>query len=55
MIGYIIAFIIDIILMFILAFTCYEWGGIFVIEGILSGIGFCLADEIWTRKKGNKK
>ena len=41
--------------MFFLAFTIYEWSGVWVIEGILSGIGFWLAGEIWARKKGDKK
>lgn len=53
--GYIVAFLIDCILMFVFAFTLFEWGGIWILEGILSGLGFWLADEIFARKKGDKK
>lgn len=38
-------------LMFVLALTCYEWNGIFITEGALTGAGIALAEEIQKKKK----
>lgn len=43
----------DIILMFLLAYFCYEWSGIWITEGILAGLGFFIAGRI--EKKGKNK
>lgn len=42
-----------IILMFLLAYFCYEWSGIWITEGILAGLGFFIAGRI--EKKGKNK
>lgn len=41
----------DIILMFVVAYFCYNWGGIWVAEGILAGLGFFAATKIQGKKE----
>lgn len=53
--GYIVAYFVIIVLMFVSAYTLYEWDGIWIVIGVLSGLGFWVSYEIWSRKKGKKK
>jgi hypothetical protein len=48
-----IALFAIIALMVIFAFTLYEWKGIFIIEGILVGIGMAIGAIINGVDKGN--
>ena len=57
--GYIIAILIDVALMCLVAYyygcVNQESGWWPVPLGILSGIGFWLADEIWSKMKARRK
>ena len=52
-------YIIIFALMIILAATCYDWGGIFIAEGVLAGVGLFvgvkLDEERNARKEREKK
>lgn len=45
----------DIILMFLLAYFCNEWGGIWIAEGIFAGLGFFISGEIEKKEKNKKE
>lgn len=53
--GWMVFYFIDIILMFFFAVRFYEWNGIWILEGVLAGLGFVAADFIWTEHKERKK
>ena len=52
--GWKIFFFFDIVIMFVLALTCYDWKGIFIVEGILTGLGFAAANIIQKNKREKK-
>ena len=43
-----------IVLMLLFAAFFYEWGGVWIAEGVLAGIGLCVADRIHGRGKHKK-
>ncbi len=42
---------VTIALMLVAALTLYEWNGVFVIEGILAGLGIALGQSEWNKKQ----
>lgn len=42
---------VDIVLMLVLAILFYDWNGIFVVEGVLCGIGMAIADDIQKKER----
>ena len=53
MTGLVIAFFVIVALEIIAALVLYEWDGVYVLIGILAGIGFWIADEL--RKKTKER
>ena len=42
--------VVTIALMLVAALTLYEWNGVFVVEGILGGLGIALGQSEWNKK-----
>ena len=42
--------VVTVTLMLVAALTLYEWNGVFVVEGILAGLGVALGQSEWNKK-----
>jgi len=42
--------VVTVALMLVAALTLYEWNGVFVVEGILAGLGVALGQSEWNKK-----